>query len=187
MQQPPGNPTGYSPYPQNPHAQQPYAQQQPYPQQQPYAQQQPYGAPPQQPGAAQSHGMQGPAIGLSLGGGLRYRGGDFDPQNLWAAVTSGRGFAKPRLFGAGLVGLAAAFVAGNYALVHVLNRFYPYLYSLAAVFSLGGLWLLLTGQPKMRADGAAAPTWGRFGLGLFLGIGVLLGVAMIVLPWEGWL
>lgn len=194
MQQPPGNPNGYSPFPpQQPYAQQPYGQQ-PYAQpahaqQQAYGQAQPYAQPSQPQPGAQSPGMQAPAMGFSLGAGgvrLDYRGGDFDPQNLWAAVTTGRGFAKPRLLGAGLFGLAVAFIAGNYALVHVLNRFYPYLYSLAAVFSLGGFWLLLTGQPRMQADGSAAPKWGRFGLGAFLVIGVLLGAAMVVLPWEAW-
>jgi hypothetical protein len=135
--------------------------------------------------------MQGPAMGFSLGGGgdvrLHYKGGAFDPQSLLLAVTSGRGFEKPRTLGAGLFGLAAVFTAGNYALIHVLNRFYPYFYSLAAIFFLGGVWLLVTGQPMMQADGSASPSWGRMGLGACLAVGLLMGVAMIILPWEAWL
>lgn len=140
------------------------------------------GAPPAQ------QGMQGPQMGFGIGagGGLRlnYQGGDFSPGNLVAAVTTGRGFSKPRLMGAALFGLALLFSIGNWALVMVLNRFYPYLYSLAAIFAWGGLWLLITGQPAQQADGSPAPMWGRIGLAACLVIGVLAGVAMVIMPWE---
>jgi len=149
-----------------------------YPQQAPQQHQ----APPQQ-------GMQAPSLGLGgvgLGGmpRLSFDGGSFSPDALKAAVFEGKGFAKPRLFGAIFFALALAFTVGNYVLVMVLHRFYPYLYSLAAIFAWGGLWLLVTGQPRAKADGSKAAMWGRVGLAGFLGIGVLLGIAMVVLPWE---
>jgi hypothetical protein len=142
----------------------------------------------QQPAANQQpqQALERPRMGVGLGAGgvaLSYDGGDFSVDALKAAVFEGKGFGKPRLMGAALFGLSIAFGVGNWVLVMVLNRFYPYLYSAAAIFAWGGLWLLITGQPKAQADGTA-PLWGRIGLGACLAVGVLLGIAMIVLPWE---
>ena len=142
-------------------------------------------APPMQGGAQQ--GVAHPKMGVGLGpGGVRldYHGGDFSPHNLLSAVTSGRGFAKPRVMGAALFGLAMLFGIGNWVLIIALHRFYPYLYSLASIFSWGGLWMIITGQPHQQPDGSPSPMWGRIGLGACLAIGLLIGVAMIILPWE---
>lgn len=126
-------------------------------------------------------------MGFSAEGGdirLHFSGGAFDPQNLLMAVTTGRGFDKPRTFGLGLLGLATVFTIGNWALVMVLNRFYPYFYSLAAIFGLAALWLVVTGQPRAQTNGDKAPAWGRYGLAACLVAGVLMGIAMVVMPWE---
>jgi hypothetical protein len=69
-------------------------------------------------------------------------------------------------------------------LIFVLHRYYPYLYSVAAIFWWGGLWMLITGQPRATQDGSPAPMWTRIGLAAFLVIGVLVGVAMVFIPWE---
>ena len=164
-----------------PYGQQPQHQQQQQ-QQQPHAQQQQH--PQQQPAQQQ---MQSPALGFGLGAGgvrLNYKGGAFTPSNIYAAAVSGKGFQRPRLFGLGLLGLSALFTVGNYVLVMVLNRFYPYLYSLAAIFACSALWLLITGQPLAQEDGSDAPGWGRYGLIACAVIGTLLGIAMISVSWE---
>ena len=136
--------------------------------------------------------MQAPS--LSLGGigtagmpRLSFEGGDFSGDALKAAVIEGKGFQKPRLMGAIFMGLSIAFTLGNTVLVLVLSRYYPYLYSLGAIFGWGGLWLLVTGQPRAMADGSNAPMWGRIGLGACLVVGLLVGIAMIVLPFEQYL
>jgi hypothetical protein len=143
-----------------------------------------------QPVATPQPGVQAPAMGMNLGAGgvrLSYDGGDFSAEALKAAVFEGRGFGKPRLMGAAFFGLAVLFAVGNVVLVMVLHRFYPYFYSLAAIFAWGGLWLLITGQPAAQANGEKAPMWGRIGLGACVAVGILIGIAMIVLPWESML
>jgi hypothetical protein len=198
QQQQYGQPQQQQGYPQQP---QPQQQQYGQPQQQQYGQppQQQYGQPPQQqygqqqqPGGPPQQQMQGPS--LSLGGigtagmpRLSFEGGDFSGDALKAAVIEGKGFQKPRLMGAIFMGLSIAFTVGNTVLVLVLSRYYPYLYSLGAIFGWGGLWLLVTGQPRATADGTNAPMWGRIGLGACLVVGLLVGIAMIVLPFEQYL
>ena len=142
-----------------------------------------------QPGMGQpgQEGATGPKMGFNVGSGgvrLNYQGGDFSVEAMKAAVFEGQGFAKPRFMGAAFLGLAVVFIAGNVALIKVLNRYYPYLYGLAAIFLVGGLWLAIIGQPAKSADGTPAPMWGRIGLGACLAVGLLLGIAMITLNWE---
>lgn len=131
--------------------------------------------------------MNLPNFGVGLGpGGVRIGagGGDFSPGKLIGVITTGQGFEKPRLMGGLMLGLAVLFIGGNTALVLVLHRYYPYLYSLAAIFWWTGLWLVITGQPRAQPDGKAAPIWSRAGMGVALVIGVLMGVALIVFNWE---
>lgn len=143
-----------------------------------------------QPGMGQGDQTQGPKMGLNFGGGgglmprINYEGGDFSIGALQAAVLSGQGFGKPRLMGAALLGLAVVFFGANVALVRIANRYYPYLYSLSAIFLMGGFWLLVTGQPGRQADGTNAPLWGRIGLGAFMAVGLMLGIAMIFVEFE---
>ncbi len=126
-------------------------------------------------------------MGLSHDGGdfrIHYDGGAFSPGNLIAAVTTGKGFDKPRVFGLGLIGIAFAFTAGNYVLITVLNYYFPYLYCLGAIFGWAGMWLAITGQPMAQKDGSAAPAWGRYGLMACIILGVLAGLAMVSFSWE---
>ena len=118
---------------------------------------------------------------------IQIGGGDFAPQKLMAAVISGQGFAGPRKMGLIMIGLCVVFVIANTVLVLGLHRYYPYLYSLGAVFGWTGMWLAVTGQPRATPDGSKAPMWGRIGLAASLGIGVIVGVLLCVLNWERWL
>jgi hypothetical protein len=192
-----GAPQPYAAPPQPP-PQQPYGQ----PQQAGFAQQgygqqqQPYGQPQaqqqqqqMQPGQQQqAGGVAMPQFGLgNFRNGvpaIRVGGGDFSPGKLVAAVTTGQGFAHPRKMGLIMVGLAFAFTVVNTILIFGLHLYYPYLYSLGAIFWWGGLWLAVTGQPASRPDGTPAPGWARVGLAVALVFGLLMGMAMIFFNWE---
>jgi hypothetical protein len=144
---------------------------------------------PQAPAAPPQQGSGLPQIGFGgLGPGgmprINVGGGAFAPQKLMAAVVSGQGFEGPRKMGAMMMAVCIAFVAANTALVLVLHRYYPYLYSLGAIFGWTGLWLVVTGQPRVQPDGSKAPIWSRIGLAASFGIGVLAGIALTVLNWE---
>jgi hypothetical protein len=115
---------------------------------------------------------------------IKVDAGDYHPNKLWSAVASGEGFAKPRVMGIAMVGLSIALTVVNTILVLFVHIYYPYLYSLGAVFWWAGLWLVITGQPKATGDGSKAPMWARAGLAAFLAIGVLMGIAMIFMNWE---
>ena len=115
---------------------------------------------------------------------IKVDAGDYHPTKLWDAVVSGEGFAKPRMMGIAMVGLSIALTIANSVLVLVMHMYYPYLYSLGAIFWWAGLWLLVTGQPKATGDGSKSAMWGRAGLAAFLVLGVLMGVAMIFFDWE---
>ena len=166
--------------------------------------QQPYGQPPGgYPGAPQQGGpMQGQAPqqqqqgivpqfgvgGFGPGGMPRLNiSGGMSPSNLLGAVISGQGFAKPRLTGLGMIALSMVFGIANTVLVLVLHRYYGYLYSAGAILGWAGTFMLITGQPKQQADGSKAPGWARIGLYICFGIGVCVGVALSVLPFESWL
>jgi hypothetical protein len=133
--------------------------------------------------------MQFGVAGIGANGIPRIKidGGAFAPKKLMTAVVSGQGFESPRKMGAMMVG--ASFLLGvlNTILVLVVHIYYPYLYSLAAIFGWAGMWLLITGQPHVTADGSKAPMWTRVGLGAFFGIGVLAGVALCIFNWEAML
>ena len=86
--------------------------------------------------------------------------------------------------GGAMVGLGMLFAILNSILIFVLHLYYPYLYTIGAIFWWGGLWLVVTGQPKRSADGSPAPMWARAGLGACLVIGLIVGVLMIIIPWE---
>lgn len=145
----------------------------------------------QGPGQQGTPPAQGGGVGIGLGsmgaGGIpriKVNAGDYHPTKLWNAVASGEGFAKPRMMGISMVGLAVLLAIGNAVLMLIVHIYYPYLYSLSAVVWWGGLWLLLTGQPQATADGSKCAMWGRAGLGAFLVIGVLVGIAMCFFNWE---
>ena len=163
--------------------------------------QQPYGQPPGgygqpgqagQPGAMQQQAPQAggmPQFGVGGFGShgmprINVSGGDFSPAKLVGAITTGQGFEKPRKMGMIMVALAFALAIGNSVLVFVLHRYYPYLYSIGAIFWWAGWWLLVTGQPKHKADGTPAPMWARIGLAGCLVMGVLVGAAMCFFNWE---
>jgi hypothetical protein len=137
-------------------------------------------------------GVQGPSFGMGgFGPGgiprIKVGEGDFNPNKLWKAVISGEGYAKPRMFGAMMVGLAFALMVVNVILMFVVHIYYPYFYSLGAVIWWGGWWMLIFGQPRATADGSKAPLWGRIGLGACLAIGVVVGILMIFMNWESML
>jgi len=123
--------------------------------------------------------FQAPTIG-----GVNLGGSDFSKDALMAAVVQGKGFESPRKVGGAMVGLGMLFAILNSILIFVLHLYYPYLYTIGAIFWWGGLWLVVTGQPKRSADGSPAPMWARAGLGACLVIGLIVGVLMIIVPWE---
>jgi hypothetical protein len=135
--------------------------------------------------------MQGPSFGIGgIGPGgiprIKVGEGDFSPNKLWKAVATGEGYAKPRLAGLLMVGLAVALMIVNVILMFVVHIYYPYFYSLGAIIFWGGLWMVITGQPKAD-DSGKAPAWGRFGLAGCLVVGILVGIAMIFMNWEAML
>lgn len=134
-----------------------------------------------------------PAQGMSFGvGGFGPGGmprisighGDFAPKKLMAVVMTGEGFDGPRKMGGVMAATAVGLIVLNTLLVLVLHRYYPYFYSLGAIFLWTGAFLLITGQPKKTADGSPCPMWTRVGLGAAFAVGVLLGVAMCFFNWE---
>jgi hypothetical protein len=151
----------------------------------------PYGQPGMQPGMQQQpqQGMGLPQIGIGgIGRGgtprISVGGGDFSPAKLVGAITTGQGFNAPRKMGLTMVGVGFAFAVVNTILVLVMHLYYPYLYSIGAIFWWAGVWLTITGQPAARPDGSQAPMWGRIGLAISLVFGVLAGVSMIFFDWE---
>ena len=176
---PPGNPyppQGYPPpqpqqgYPQPGYAPQP---------------QQPYGAP-QQPAAFGAPGFQSPApvqTGVaSEGGGIM---ADLSSGALMSAVFAGKGFHSPRLLGAANMGLSIVLTIANFVLIFATNTYYPYLFAVGAILGCGGLWLVVTGQPRVNPDGSQAPLWSRLGLGAACILGVLIGLGLIALAHFG--
>lgn len=146
-----------------------------------------YGAPPQQPAGGQGNmqiGIGGVSFQAPTIGGVNLGGSDFSKDALMAAVVQGKGFESPRKVGGAMVGLGMLFAILNSILIFVLHLYYPYLYTIGAIFWWGGLWLVVTGQPKRSADGSPAPMWARAGLGACLVIGLIVGVLMIIVPWE---
>jgi hypothetical protein len=131
--------------------------------------------------------MQGPSFGFGVSPGgrvrVRFGGGDFSPNSLWKAVISGRGYHKPRLFGLSLFGLGVVFLVVNLALIYLVNFGYPYFVALVPPFCLGGLWLLVTGQPAATPDESPAPMWGRLGLGALLALGLVGGIIFVWFVW----
>jgi hypothetical protein len=148
------------------------------------------GAPPaQQPPPQGGGGMAMPSFGVGhFGPGgmprIKIGEGDFAPKKLVAAVTTGQGFDAPRKMGGIMAAIAIGLTVLNTLLVLVLHRYYPYFYSLGAIFLWTGLWLLITGQPKANPDGSKSPMWARVGLAACLGVGVLVGAAMCFFNWE---
>jgi hypothetical protein len=153
----------------------------------------PYGAPPQ--GYPQQGGMpqqqpvqqqqQGGGMGIGFGGigvggipRLKVGVGDYHPNKLWSAIISGQGFAKPRMFGLVMLGIAIAFAVVNAVLIFVLHLYYPYLYILAGPLWWGAWWMIIFGQPRLTTDGSKSALWGRIGLGICLATGLAAGLGM---------
>jgi hypothetical protein len=149
-----------------------------------------FGAPPQQPGAPAGGqgnmqiGIGGVSFQAPTIGGVNLGGSDFSKDALMRAVVQGQGFESPRKVGGAMVGLGMLFAIVNSVLIFGLHMYYPYLYTIGAIFWWGGLWLVVTGQPKKNPDGSQAPMWARAGLGACLVIGLIVGVLMIIVPWE---
>ena len=142
---------------------------------------------PQQGAPQQQGGLGGMNIGVGgFSGGMPNLqfGGALSRGNLVAKIIGGQGFDKPRLTGAMLIGISFLFGIINTVLVLVLHRYYMYLYSAGAIFGWCGTWMLITGQPKAQPDGSKAPGWGRVGMFVCLGIGVLVGAALNFFNWE---
>jgi hypothetical protein len=135
--------------------------------------------PPQQ--AQQGGGMNFGLAGVGPGGIPRIKVGvgDYHPNKLFSAVVKGEGYANPRMFGLVMLGIAIAFTVINFVLIFVLHLYYPYLYILSGPLGWAGLWMVITGQPKVTTDGSPVPLWGRIGLGACLGIGLLIGMLMV--------
>jgi hypothetical protein len=121
-------------------------------------------------------------------GGLRVgmSGGDFSPGRIFSAIFKGEGFHKPRLMGAGFMGLAIVFLVVNTVLIYALHLYYPYFYGLVPPFFWAGFWMLILGQPRATQDGSPSPLWARIIIGAAFILGLLAGVGMCVLPmpWE---
>jgi hypothetical protein len=107
--------------------------------------------------------------------------GDYHPNKLFSSIAKGEGYQNPRVFGLVMLGLSFAFGILNFVLIFVAHIyfpyfFFPYFFYLAGPLGWGGLWLVITGQPKATADGSPVPMWTRIGLGACLVIGILAGV-----------
>jgi hypothetical protein len=155
-----------------------------YPQQPPGAAP---GAPPQNPPPAQGGGLAMPSIGLGAVGPhgmprIKFGEGDFAPKRMVAAVTAGSGFEAPRRMGLIMVVLAVGLMIVNSVLIFVLHLYYPYFYSIGAIFFWAGLFMAITGQPKTIADGTKTPMWTRVGLAAALVFGLLQGIALAAQP-----
>ena len=129
-------------------------------------------------------GIGGVSFGAPVIGGVNLGGGDFSREALMTAVVQGKGFQSPRKVGGVMCGLGFAFAVLNFILMNIAHLYYPYLYSIGAIFWWGGLWLVVTGQPRAREDGTPAPMWSRIGLGACLAWGLIVGILMILVPWE---
>ena len=103
---------------------------------------------------------------------------DLSMDALLGAVTSGLGFAKPRILGAALSGLGLLFLIGNLVLIVGLEIYFPWALILVPTFGLAGLFMLVTGEPARRKNAAAAPMWTRIGLAACLILGVLVGIGL---------
>lgn len=110
---------------------------------------------------------------------------DLSPNALVSAITTGQGFESPRTVAAASAGLGVLLVIANLVLIFVLNRYYPYLLGIAPTLILGGFFMLATGEPKARPDGAQAPMWTRAGLGGSMLVGLGIGVALVFLVHWG--
>lgn len=148
-----------------------------------------YGGAPMQQQQQQQQGVGMPQFGIGGFGPhgmprIALGGGDFSPTKLFSAVFGGYGFAAPRKMGLIMMGLAFLLAVINSALVFAMHLYYPYLYSIGAIFWWGGLWLAVTGQPAARADGSKAPMWSRVGLAACLVWGILVGMSMCFFNWE---
>jgi hypothetical protein len=109
---------------------------------------------------------------------------DLSPDALMGAVLGGKGFHSPRMLGGGMIGLSILLTIANVVYLLVSHRYYPYFYSVGAILGFGGFWMLVTGQPRANPDGSPAPMWARIGLGAACVFGILVGVALIIIPWE---
>lgn len=110
---------------------------------------------------------------------------DLSPGALVSAVTTGEGFGNPRLVALAAMGLGLLLAAGNFVLIFVLNRYYPYLLGIAPILLMGGLFMVATGEPKSRGEGQTAPMWTRAGLAGSMVLGLGIGVALVFLVHWG--
>jgi hypothetical protein len=136
-----------------------------------------------QQGGGMSFGMGG--IGPGGMPRIKVGVGDYHPNKLLSAVVKGQGYDNPRVFGLVMLGLAVAFAIINVILAVVVHIYFPYLYILSGPLGWGGLFMLITGQPKTTTDGSPVPMWTRIGLGACIGIGILIGIAMSVFTHGG--
>jgi hypothetical protein len=142
-----------------------------------------YGQPPAGGMGNMQVGIGGMSFQAPTIGGVNLGGGDFSKDALLAAVVQGNGFESPRKVGGAMFGLGFLFFIINTVLI-LAHFYYPYLYSIGAIFWWGGLWLLITGQPRKSVDGSKAPMWARAGLGVCMFIGLIVGILAIIVPWE---
>lgn len=110
---------------------------------------------------------------------------DLSPGALVNAVTTGEGFANPRMVAAAAGGLGVLLAVANFVLIFVLNRYYPYLLGIAPTLILGGMFMLATGEPRARGEGQTAPMWTRAGLAGSMLVGLGIGVALVFLVHWG--
>jgi hypothetical protein len=148
-----------------------------------------YGNPTAQPGVVQPGTAQpaanNPAFDFNVNKhgnvNIGFNGGDFSVDSLISNVATGKGFPKPRLIGAGLMGLSFVFFIGNIVLLYVIRYYFPYFLALVPILGFSGTFLVVTGQPAARADGQPAPMWSRVGLGGAMVFGLLVGIVMVFL------
>ncbi|MCA9617448.1 MAG: hypothetical protein KC731_00410 [Myxococcales bacterium] len=195
-------------YPQQPQQGYPQQPQQGYPQQPQQGYPQPgYPQPPQQPGyppQAQPGYPSQPQAGYGQPGAAPPRVGPAAAANIAAAEAEaehkfmedlsfdkligagmgGDGFYHPRLVGAAFFGIGAAFTILTVVLIFALQIFFYYVVIPAPIFGLGGMWLMLTGEPHHRSGGESPPAWGRFGLLGAVIFGFVLGLLLVYL--LGW-
>ena len=110
---------------------------------------------------------------------------DLSPGALVSAVTTGEGFANPRVVALAAAGLGVLLAVGNFVLIYVLHMYYPYLLAIAPILVLAGVFMLATGEPKTRGEGQTAPMWTRAGLAGSMLVGLGIGAALCFLVHWG--
>ncbi len=89
------------------------------------------------------------------------------------------GFPDPRKDGLTYLGICIVAVVAVFGIAVVSNRVFIYPAVLGPFIGVPGLFLLLTGEPRLRPAGEPSPLWAKAGLWVATIVGGLLGLATL--------